>query len=98
MDQMCPFGKSIMVPHRSELREEFPELPNKLAERWCDKGGVKGNSTQGEAIASRYNRLTNRLQQRPERKIALITHHDVLLGLVGASFLPGELRVYSTIW
>jgi hypothetical protein len=56
-----------------------------------DEWHVKGSSWKGSA-RTRFASLLAWLATRPERTIAVVTHHDLLQAGLGASFAPGEVR------
>jgi len=63
-----------------------------LPEDWHIKG-----SQWRSSIAERFATLLNFLEGRPERTIAVVSHHDFLRATLGESFAPGEVRAYPLI-
>jgi len=61
-----------------------------------DEWHVKGSSWKGSA-RTRFASLLAWLATRPERTIAVVTHHDLLQAGLGASFAPGEVRLYTLL-
>lgn len=55
---------------------------------------VKGGKAWRASVKERFKLFVEWLGTRPERSIAVVTHHDFLKANLGVSFATGEVRAY----
>jgi len=89
----CDTGSPLSV-----LRDRFASAGavvdfSELRDGWEVKEGDYKDT--GDCLRNRLQRFTGWLLERPEQRIAVIAHHNMLAALLGVTFLNGEVRRYS---